>query len=341
MPEFSFQTIAIFILTSVGIYLAIAVGLILSQWPTRQDVLDGQSETLDFSKTQNQNLEHAAPLEELEIAGASPIQYRYYPAENRKRLILFIHGSGWHSLQYAEMANELSSKGIANIVTPDLRGHGFDPERRGDIDYIGQLEDDIAALIAHIKANHTINQVIIAGHSSGGGLVVRFAGGEHGDMADGWVLMAPFLQHDAPTMRQDAGGWSSILVRRIIGLSMLNQIGIRLLNRLTIIQFRMPKSQRDSELGHTATLAYSYRLNTSYAPRRDYGADLAKMTKPLLVLAGKEDEAFKAEEYEPTISKYTPSGTYKLLDGVSHLDITHNEQTVDAIGHWISKFLAR
>ena len=73
------------------------------------------------------------------------------------------------------------------------------------------------------------------GHSSGGWLVVRFAGGAHGDLIDHAVLLAPFLKYNAPTTRENAGGWAYTMVRRIIGLSMLNTFRITALNYLPII----------------------------------------------------------------------------------------------------------
>lgn len=71
-------------------------------------------------------------------------------------------------------------------------------------------------------------------------MTIRFAGGDHGDMLDKAVLIAPFLKHDAPSARDDAGGWSHVLLRRLIGQSMLNTVGIRALNGLHMIQFRFP-----------------------------------------------------------------------------------------------------
>ncbi|NCC36811.1 MAG: alpha/beta fold hydrolase, partial [Chloroflexia bacterium] len=62
-------------------------------------------------------------------------------------VLLLLHGSAWHSLQFAPLAGAISEQGLAHVVTPDLRGHGFAPTRRGDVDYIGQLEDDLADLI--------------------------------------------------------------------------------------------------------------------------------------------------------------------------------------------------
>jgi pimeloyl-ACP methyl ester carboxylesterase len=85
----------------------------------------------------------------------------------------------------------------ADVVVRDLRGHGVTPRRRGDIDYINQFEFDLADLI---KATAQPNQKdVVLGHSSAGGLVVRFAGGEYGEIINHAVLLAPFLKHNAPT----------------------------------------------------------------------------------------------------------------------------------------------
>lgn len=321
------------------VYILIALGLIVSNQPVADELVGGKNaDGLDFSGTRDQDLSQLAKLQSLDVAGTSPVNYRFYPNQGAsKRLIVLIHGSGWHSMQFAGMANYLVENNLGHVVTPDLRGHGVAPERRGDIDYIGQLEDDLALLIADLKSKHDISQVIIAGHSSGGGLVIRFAGGKHGNIADGWVLLAPFIRHDAPTARPDAGGWAHPLLRRIIGLSMLNNIGIRWFNSLTAIQFNMPEFVRKGELGHTATLAYSFRLNTSYAPRREYTADLAKMTKPMLLLAGNRDEAFRSDAYQATLSPHVKNGEYHILDGLGHIDLVSDPATYRSLKSWLDK----
>ena len=70
---------------------------------------------------------------------------------------------------------------------------------------------------------------------------------------------------------------------------MLNNIGIRWFNGLTVIQFNMPQTILDGPLGNSATTAYSYRLNTAFAPRSHYGRDLAAITQPLLQGVSKVD----------------------------------------------------
>ncbi len=117
--------------------------------------------------------------------------------------------------------------------------------------------------------------------------------------------------------------------RRIIGLTMLNNVGIRWFNYLTVVDFNMPKEARNG----TETLSYSYRLNTSYAPR-DYKKDLGAIHQPLLVVAGTSDELFLAEQYEPVISQVTKVKV-KLLKGVTHLGVVVNPGTQTAIKEWL------
>ncbi len=248
-----------------------------------------------------------------------------------------LHGSGWHSQQFVSMASFIAEQGIAHVVTPDLRGHGFTPAKRGDIDYIGQFEDDLADLINLIKKERPSNKIIVGGHSSGGGLAVRFAGGPYGEMADAYLLLAPYLKYNAPTTRENSGGWARPLTRRIIGLSMLNSIKFTTLNYLPVIQFNMPAEVRNAPLGHTATLHYSYRLNTSFAPRSDFEADLAAMKQPFFLLAGSKDEAFYADKYEEVISAQTSSGQYELITDIDHLGIIEDKATYYLIADWLSQ----
>ena len=100
------------------------------------------------------------------------------------------------------LAQSLAESAAANVITPDLRGHGPSPDVRGDIDYIDQLEDDLADLIAHLRDRAARGgEIVVGGHSSGAGLALRFGGSVYGDRAAGYLLLAPYLGHDAPTTR--------------------------------------------------------------------------------------------------------------------------------------------
>lgn len=311
--------------------LVVALILVMSQSPV---ALENDAKGLDFTAQLSATNQTPADLASLEMSDGYDLNFRHYPSQSKDApLLVMVHGSGWHGLQFDTLAASLSDQ--AEVLVPDLRGHGSNPGRRGDVDYIGQFEDDLAELIqAHAKPGQ---KIILGGHSSGGGLVVRFAGGKHGDILDGAVLLAPFLKHNAPTTRANSGGWATALTRRIIGLSILNTFRIRALNHLTIIQFNMPSVVLDGPLGDTATTEYSYRLNTSFAPRGDYLSDVVALPSFLLV-AGVEDEAFFAEKYEETMSPVTSQGRYVLVPEMGHLDIVSAPQTLDVMRQFLKGF---
>jgi alpha-beta hydrolase superfamily lysophospholipase len=87
--------------------------------------------------------------------------------------MIILHGISEDSKYLSPLAEFVSSNRLANVYTPDLRGYGENPIRRGDVDYIGQIEDDLADLIVWIKShNPGVNRIIMAGHSAGGGTVM-------------------------------------------------------------------------------------------------------------------------------------------------------------------------
>lgn len=307
------------ILLTPVIFLLIAGSLLLSQKPK---VLESAEQGLDFSGVGETQLADAPEPTGLEMRDGYMLPVRIYGEVGRGPLLVLVHGSGWHGLQFDALAKTLADQ--AYVVVPDLRGHGSAPERRGDIDHISQLEEDLADLIKALRREE--QKVVVAGHSSGGGLVVRMAGGDFGELLDGAVLLAPFLKYNALTMRPNSGGWARPLTRRIIGLSMLNMVGIRAFNHLKVIQFTMPQVVLDGPLGFTATTAYTYRLNTGYAPRSKYLADIAKLP-PFLLVVGRDDEAFIAEEFEPVLSGASDKGTYHIVENVGHLDVVNAPET--------------
>lgn len=318
-----------FAVISVLIYFLIAFGLILSQSPSKS--LSG--ETIDFSGQADAASPDPAPLQIYQARDGASLGYRHYGANNSDApLLIFIHGSGWHGAAYDGLARSIAEQAGMEVALPDLRGHGPAPQTRGDVSYIGQFEDDIADLAA--KLLKPGQKLIVGGHSSGGGLAVRYAGGQYGSKLDGAVLLAPYLKYDAPTMRPNSGGWARALTRRIIGLSMLNAVGVTALNGLTAIQFNFPDEVLNSSQGKTATASYSYRLNTSYAPLDDYLANIAALP-PFLLIAGAQDESFIAEAYEPLMKSVNPNGRYVLLDGQTHLGVISDDRTSALIAGYI------
>lgn len=158
---------------TVAITTAIALGLIASDRPVAD--LRGDGEGLDFSVLSGAAL---PDLQSYTARDGTTLGFRRWVAGREDApLVIAVHGSGWHGAQFARLGAGLAEAGF-DVIAPDLRGHGPWPVRRGDVDYIGQFEDDLADLIdAQVRPGQS---VAMLGHSSGGGLVIRFAGGAQG-----------------------------------------------------------------------------------------------------------------------------------------------------------------
>jgi pimeloyl-ACP methyl ester carboxylesterase len=321
-------TVLINIVISICGYVGIATSLVLIDGGKK--IEESGSSELDFNEL---NIDYTQIPDRVSYKSRDEtnIDYRYYSSKSNKVLIL-IHGSGWHSRYFFPLASNISENNYAHVYTPDLRGHGVNPETRGDIKYINQLENDLFDFIKTVKVRHPNSKIILGGHSSGGGLVVRYAGSKYGNEIDAYLLLSPFLKYNAPTMKNNSGGWASTHMPRIVGLSMLNNIGIKLFNNLDVIDFNMPKEYRDG----TETLSYSYRLNTGYAPR-NYKKDLSKMDKKLLVVAGSADESFKSEEYYSAISKYKPDVEVEIVNNVTHMGIVVGSEVRPIIHNFLKE----
>ncbi len=289
--------------------IAIALGLIASQHP----IDNPRGEGLDFKRLPK-NLPKM-PEQSFTARDGSQLPLRHFPCSDAPLLIM-VHGSGWHGAQFATLAGKLAAASLAEVLVPDLRGHGEAPARRGDIDYFNQLEDDLEDLVERF---HKGQKLVLLGHSSGGGLVIRVANGALKGRIDKAILLAPFLKHNAPTARSSSR-WAAPLYRRIIGLSMLNFARFRWLNHLTAIQFRFPDTVVNGPLGDTTTCAYSYRMMRGFAPRAAYLQDIASLPDFTLI-AGEQDEAFHANRYQKTMSQASDRGQYHLLSGIGHLDL--------------------
>lgn len=280
-------------------------------------------------KTGDNNSVQAAVLQAFNARDGQAISYARYPADTDRKVIL-LHGSGYHGAYLAPLANKLANAGTADVYVPNIRGHFGSGATRGDINHIGQLEDDLVDLIGLIRQSDPDARIIIGGHSSGGALAMRFAAGDNGSLVEGYFGLAPFLGPDAPVMPEIDSGWAHISLPRIIGLSMLNAVGIHWLDGRETIRFNMPRTYRDG----TETLSYSWRLMNNYALHRDYETDMAGLPEASLIIVGREDEVLNAEAF-PNLFKDMDTDV-KLMDGLDHFGIVLDERAMEQLNTWLT-----
>ena len=136
------------------------------------------------------------------------LAYRLYPAASgaRDRIAILAHGSSASSIEMDRIATALAQAGVTAVAL-DIRGHGASGTR-GDIAYRGELDDDLADLVAELRKAAPAARFSLIGHSAGGGFALRIAGSPLGDAFDRFVLLAPYLGYSAPTNRAGGGAGS-------------------------------------------------------------------------------------------------------------------------------------
>ena len=269
------------------------------------------------------------PLLRYTARDGTSLPYRFYDARSERVLIL-LHGSSYHGGGYHLQARTLSVSDTAKVVLPNLRGHFESGDTRGDVSYIGQLEDDIADLITHLRELGHDGPFFLAGHSSGGGLALRFAGGEHRGLIERYLLLAPAVP-GTRALKTSAGGWATLHWKRLVGLLFLNQLGIHRYDSLPIIAFNVPEALRDG----SETLSYSHRLNLSYHPRRDLRSDLEGLTPGSLVIVGGRDEAIDAKALAELVARHAPSVETSVVEPLNHFGILRDAGVLASVQRWL------
>ena len=268
-------------------------------------------------------------LERFHARDGTELAYRHYPARAPAtgQIAVVIHGSSGSSVAVHALAKGLAQRGVETWL-PDIRGHGGSGTR-GDIAYLGQLEDDMSDFVGEIRKTSPAAPLTLLGHSSGGGFALRVAGSPIQNLFVRTVLLAPYLGHDAPSSRKDAGGWASPDIPRFIGLSTLRRLGILCCESLPTIAFAVAPNT-------SAILAstYSYRLMRNFGATQDFRADLAAAGKPVALFGGAADELMFPDKYGDAVG---PRVRVRLIDGVNHMGIVSDPAAVSVIADDVAK----
>jgi pimeloyl-ACP methyl ester carboxylesterase len=323
--------IILIVIVCVGILLAFGFVAALALVASAPPRIAAPRDVFDFASLRTRPSEIDVPsLRRYTARDGEELAYRYYDS-TAQRILIFIHGSSYHGGGYHALAAFLSLNGVARVVLPNLRGHYQSGRRRGDVDYIGQLEDDLADLIKFLRGEGHSGPIVLGGHSSGGGLAIRFAGGAYRGAVASFLLLSPIIPTSPAVRGGTAGAWASLHLRRLYGLLLLNAIGIHGFDALPIVEFNKPAKYWDG----TETLAYSYRLNMSYHPRYKYQADLAALGEQALVLIGANDEAIDPQALHAVFAQSAPQAQLRILPQVSHLGISSEPSSLAAIADWL------
>ena len=250
------------------------------------------------------------------------LAFRAYPTTGDavKGSVVLVHGSSASSSSMHLMAKGFAAAGYAAYAL-DIRGHG-ESGTKGHITYIGQLEDDLEDFVHSIKLAQPST---LAGFSSGGGFVLRFAGSPRQELFSNYLLLSPWISQDAATLRPGNGGWATVGVPRIIATAVLNGFGVHAFDDLPVVRFAV--DERDKGL---LTPQYSFALAQNFRPERDYQANIRAIRQTLRVLVGQNDEVSYADRFAAIFKKAGKDFPVTVLPGIDHISLSLDPIAVQA-----------
>jgi alpha-beta hydrolase superfamily lysophospholipase len=262
------------------------------------------------------------PPRQFQARDGASLQYYAYPAASDKVAVL-VHGTAGPGASMHGLAEALRAAGVTAYVL-DIRGHGGSG-RRGDIDYIGQLDDDLADFVAQLGPARSGETRTLAGFSGGAGFAIRFAGGPHGLLFDHYVFLSPILP-GSPALRPRAGGWTNIALPRIITISLLGRFGIHWFDGFPVISYAV-----SSDPSRDTTSSYSYRLATNFGAGQGYANHLKNIRRPAAILVGDADEQVVADQFAPLLQRLDVNIPVTIVPGMKHTDMINAPAALQAV----------
>ncbi|WP_027520415.1 alpha/beta hydrolase [Bradyrhizobium sp. WSM1417] len=302
----------------VALILAAMIATPLERPPEMRSVSDS-AKGIDWSTL--------PPLERFQARDGTWIGFRHYAASGAAtgRGAIFIHGSSGSSgtVNHA-LTHAIASRGVETWAL-DIRGHGGSGTR-GDIGYVGQLEDDLVDFVAEVRKTAPELPLTLVGHSAGAGFSLRVAATPiMQDMFVRTVLLAPYLGYDAPTNKPHSGGWANADLPRLFALAALRKLGIDCCSQLPVLALAVPATSAKYLVS-----TYSERLMRNFATR-GYRVDLPATTRPVTIFGGAEDEMMISDKYAEVVQAIKPSVDVKIIDGINHMGIVTNPKAISVI----------
>ncbi len=258
------------------------------------------------------------------------LQGRSWKPEGKpKATLCLVHGFGEHSGRYDSWARKFCEHDIM-VYSIDYRGHGKSEGKRGVVNSIAEINDDINAMLRRCKGSWRDIPNYIYGHSMGGLLVLNFLMKRRSDF-EGAIVTSPclgltkplspfktkaikYLDYIIPKRTFSAGisseqmtQSSDLVEERESDELMHGRISVRLFNQV---------HERTVELN---TVPQNVRI-------------------PIFMAHGLADPVTDPEATIRFAEKYTPLTTFVGYENALHE--LHNEPVADELFDEIIKFMA-
>ena len=222
-------------------------------------------------------------------ANQSTYWQAWLPLDPARAVVIIVHGVHEHSSRYAHVGTRLAAAGYA-VYAADHRGHGRSGGRRGNIERMTLIVDDLNSFVLFAAQRHPGVPVFMVGHSLGGLIALHYATQPHATQPHAVqprVLLAGLVV-SGPAVEVTAG---SALQRRLAGLlsALVPNLGVAALGTEQIS--RDPAVVRAY---HEDPLVYRGKIKARtgaeiLAAMEGLPARLPRLALPLLLLHGTGD----------------------------------------------------
>jgi non-heme chloroperoxidase len=217
------------------------------------------------------------------------------------------------------------------VIAHDRRGHGRSSQPRDGHD-MNHYADDLAALTAHLDLKNAIH----IGHSTGGGEVARYIG-RHGESR---VAKAVLISAVPPLMVKSAANPGGLPKEVFDGLQAqlaanraefyralpegpfygFNRPGVKA-SEAIIQNWWRQGMMGDAKAHYDGIVAFS---------QTDFTEDLQRITVPVLVMHGDDDQIVPYADAGPLSAKLVKNGILKTYTGFPHGMPTTQAATINA-----------
>jgi acylglycerol lipase len=261
--------------------------------------------------------------------------YRHWPASTAwdGRVVLVLHGIGYHSAPYKVIADALNPHGT-DVYGLDARGHGLSQGRRGYVGTSVEVGADVECMIRFVQQQRPAAKIFLLGDSMGADFALNYAKRNSRELA-GLILLALALNLD---------------VRQFLSLESLSLMPYFVLAHrgavISLVGKRLEESSRDPEFiarRRVDPLAYK---NVSFG----YLLDVQRLVfgwrwkiaprvhAPTLLIKGGKDRVVSHGECV-AFDKLSASTDkcFKIYPDVPHTTLWDPEtpEILDTVGQWI------